>query len=95
MNKTLIILVGPKGSGKTYIGTLLEKRLRIPFFRVEKVWLQLKEEKLYLSHLKKGYQNVNKEIDIQFTKSKKLIIESTGTYDFELFLNDLQKKYLN
>jgi dephospho-CoA kinase len=93
MNKTLIILIGPKGSGKTYIGTLLEKRLKIPFFRVENVWLQLQEEKLSPSYLKKGYQNVNNEIDIQFTESNKLIIESTGTYNFKSFLNDLQDKY--
>ncbi len=93
ITKTLIILVGPKGSGKTYIGTLMEKKFLIPFFRVEKIWLKLKEKKLSSSYLKKGFRNVENEIDVRLNESSKLIIESTGTYNFKSFLNNLQSKY--
>jgi len=35
----LIILAGPKGSGKSHIGRLLEKRLGVLFFHVEPLWM--------------------------------------------------------
>ena len=35
----LVLLVGPKGSGKSHIGRLLESRLGIRFFHVEPHWL--------------------------------------------------------
>lgn len=36
----LIILVGPKGSGKSHIGRILERRLGIRFFHVEPLWME-------------------------------------------------------
>ena len=38
--KTVYILVGPKGSGKTFIGNALEDRLGILFIRVEKLLIE-------------------------------------------------------
>jgi shikimate kinase len=35
----LIVLIGPKGSGKSHIGRVLEKRLGILFFNVEPFWM--------------------------------------------------------
>ena len=35
----LILLIGPKGSGKSYIGRLLEERLGVHFFHVELLWM--------------------------------------------------------
>lgn len=37
--KRIYILIGPKGSGKTYIGTPLQDQLHIPFLRVEDIAL--------------------------------------------------------
>ncbi|NUQ79294.1 MAG: nuclear transport factor 2 family protein [Polyangiaceae bacterium] len=34
-----VILVGPKGSGKSHIGRILEARLGVHFFHVEPLWL--------------------------------------------------------
>lgn len=39
LQEMLIILVGPKGSGKSHIGRLLEKRLGVLFFHVEPLWM--------------------------------------------------------
>jgi shikimate kinase len=35
----LILLVGPKGSGKSHIGRVLEKHLGVLFFHVEPLWM--------------------------------------------------------
>ena len=36
----LVILVGPKGSGKSHLGRLLERRFGIHFFHVEPLWMR-------------------------------------------------------
>ena len=36
----LILLIGPKGSGKSYIGRTLEARFGVHFFHVEPLWLE-------------------------------------------------------
>ncbi len=41
MNQVLYILIGLKGSGKTYIGNLVDWHSRIKFLRVEPIWLNL------------------------------------------------------
>ena len=40
----LILLVGPKGSGKSHIGRLLEARLGVHFFHVEPHWMRYHAE---------------------------------------------------
>jgi shikimate kinase len=40
----LIVLIGPKGSGKSHIGRALEKRLGILFFNVEPFWISYYSE---------------------------------------------------
>ena len=42
--KTIILLVGPKGSGKTYLASRMEAELGIGFVRVEPIWLSLSAE---------------------------------------------------
>ena len=45
MDKNLYMLIGPKGSGKTYIGQLFGNQTDISFLRVENIWLALKPNK--------------------------------------------------
>lgn len=40
----LIVLVGPKGSGKSHIGRVLERHLGVHFFHVEPLWLAWHDE---------------------------------------------------
>jgi shikimate kinase len=35
----LVLLVGPKGSGKSHIGRILEQQLGVSFFHVEPLWM--------------------------------------------------------
>ena len=87
MEKTLYMLIGPKGSGKTYIGTLLEKETGLSFLRVEPIWLSLQPDE-------NGWKKVEQSIDQKFEDCDNLIIENLGAGDeFHTFLNSLKKKY--
>lgn len=40
LNKTVFILIGPKGSGKSHVGTVLKKYFGIPFLNVDQLGLE-------------------------------------------------------
>ena len=39
-NKTVFILIGPKGSGKSHVGTVIEKYFGIHFLNVDQLGLE-------------------------------------------------------
>ena len=85
--KTLFILVGPKGSGKTHIGTLVNEYTDIVFLHVEPIWLNLKPNK-------DGWEKVEAAIDAVFQKHRKVMIESLGIGEgFGKFHASLLRKY--
>lgn len=92
--KQVIILLGLKGSGKTYIGTLIQNEFGIKFFRVEDIWLTLKQIRFTDEYVTEGFRLVEHEIDKQLIDSDQITIESTGTTEyFQSFLNSLKSKY--
>ena len=92
--KQLIILVGPKGSGKTYIGTLVHEKLGIPFLRVEDIWLSVASERFTEEYYTEGFRRVEEEIDRQLNNTGLLLIESTGASEyFAPFLSAVRQKY--
>ncbi|MFC1737381.1 shikimate kinase [Candidatus Hydrogenedentota bacterium] len=87
MNKRLYILVGPKGSGKTFIGSLVGKRTTITFLRVEPIWLNIKDGE-------DGWTRVSEEICRQFENTDEIIIETLGIgQGFKKFYSFLKEKY--
>ena len=86
----LFLLMGPKGSGKTHIGSLIDKNFpnHIKFIRVENVWLNLKPGE-------NGWQKVEEFVDDSFKSCQKsIMIESLGIGpDFPLFFQSLNSKY--
>jgi len=81
------MLIGPKGSGKTYIGTVLERRAGIHFLRVEPVWLALADGQ-------DGWLQVEREIDACLRKTDVVTMESLGGSEgFERLRHNLSKKY--
>lgn len=85
--KTLFMLIGPKGSGKTHIGTLVNQHTDIAFLRVEPIWLSLQPGE-------DGWEKVEAVIDAMFQKQDKVMIESLGIGEgFAKFHASLAEKY--
>lgn len=85
--KTLFMLIGPKGSGKTHIGTLVNQHTNIAFLRVEPIWLSLKPGE-------DGWTKVEAAIEALFETRDKIMVESLGISDgFNEFRASLAEKY--
>jgi shikimate kinase len=88
MNQVLFMLIGPKGAGKTYIGTLVDQHTEIQFIRVESIWLNLQPGE-------DGWQKVEQVIDETFRSHSKVMIESLGAGEaFSQFRAALEQKYM-
>ncbi len=82
--KIVYILIGPKGSGKTYIGTLIERSLGIGFLRVEKILLDyIKANKLSSTKLERdGFDIEENAVRERLKTEPKIIFEATGSSEF-------------
>lgn len=62
--KTLLILIGPKGAGKSHFGRLIEKNLHFKFLAVELIYLRIQNGRSNLdeNYRKEGQEAVHKEI---------------------------------
>lgn len=87
MDRVLYMLIGPKGAGKTYIGTLVGRHTDIHFIRVEPLWLNLAPGE-------DGWTRVEQTIDAAFETHPKVMIESLGAGEgFRRFHAALAQKY--
>jgi shikimate kinase len=85
--KVLYMLIGPKGAGKTHIGTLVNRHTDIAFLQVEPIWLGLQSGE-------DGWKKVEAAIDRMFQTHKKVMIESLGAgEEFRGFYTAIAKKY--
>lgn len=86
-HKTLYLLIGMKGSGKTHIGKLLAQRTDIFFLQVEPIWLTVQPGE-------NGWEKVEGAIDDCFLTHNRVMIESLGAGDgFSRFYASLSAKY--
>ena len=95
--KTVYILIGLKGSGKTYIGNLLSERLSIPFLRVENIFLKIETVNPLTdqNYISSGFRNVENEIRSLLLNIDQLTIESTGiAVQFETMVSNLKKDFI-
>lgn len=87
MQKKLYILIGPKGAGKTHIGSRVNQHTSIQFLRVEAIWLQL-------TPCENGWEVVEQAIDQAFQQYDEVMIESLGAGSaFDRFHASLMGKY--
>jgi shikimate kinase len=85
--KILYMLIGPKGAGKTHIGTLVNQQTEIAFLRVEPIWLGLQPGE-------DAWKKVEAAIDTLFQTHSKVMIESLGIGEgFRGFHAALAEKY--
>lgn len=89
--KTLIVLTGPKGSGKSFIGRLLEKNFDVSFLYVEAIHKKAIESK---KNITESFGLVENEIHEKFKTCEILIIETTGASPYtKTFLENLGQNY--
>lgn len=87
MSRILYMLIGPKGSGKTHIGTVVDRHTDIHFLRVEPIWLALVPGE-------DGWQKVEAAVDDAFLTHDHVMIESLGAgAGFQDFFRALAAKY--
>jgi len=88
MIKTLYMLIGPKGAGKTYIGTRIGQLTNITFLAVEPLWVKLQPGE-------DGWQMVAATIAELFRENDKIMIESLGAGKaFQAFYAALTRQYI-
>lgn len=82
--QTVHILVGPKGSGKTHIGGVLEEEFQTPFLRVEPLLIEHRRKHGGPSGdlPRHGFDVEEQAIHAILTKAKSVIIEATGSSEF-------------
>lgn len=94
--KSIILLIGQKGSGKSYIGSLLERVYGITFIRVEDWAKEGKrdrdvENEVYLNEV---FKVIEDGIRNYLDKKDTVVFESTGLTDFfDRMLEQLRNDY--
>lgn len=77
----LILLVGPKGSGKSHIGRLLESRLGAHFFHVEPLWMAYHaacRTEGREPEIEEGIRYVHPEVERSLAAHDLVSVETTG-----------------
>ncbi len=83
MPNKLLILVGPKGSGKSHIGRELEALFQIKYVRVEAIWQELKKRRadfLSQDYIREGRQ-LTLDLIQSYLKDQHVCIEASGVMD--------------
>ena len=93
----VILLVGPKGAGKTTIGALAAGELGVAFLRVELIYLSMLEANPHRSGAELeplGFGAILGAVEDLTRTSRVICLESTGTAGyFPEFLRQLRARY--
>lgn len=94
--KIIYILIGQKGSGKSFIGTIIQEIYGIEFVRVEDIARQLKKNRTVddESYHKEAFFQIESHLRETLKSIPALVFESTGlTSHFDDMLVNLQRDY--
>ncbi len=92
----IYLLIGQKGSGKSFIGELMESEFGIKFIRVEDWAKQVKRDRTLSdeTYLKEVFDTIEKGIRSALKEHSSLTFESTGlTTYFDDMLQHLQRDF--
>ena len=95
-SKIIYLLIGQKGSGKSFIGTLMEKEFGIKFIRVEDWAKKIKKDRNVdnEAYLKQVFEEIENGIRDSLTDKDKIVFESTGlTEYFDIMLESLRRDF--
>jgi predicted ABC-type ATPase len=94
--KTIYLLLGPKGSGKSYIGDLINGQFLLRFIRVEDWAKKVKKDREIddEAYIKEFFQVIENVIREELTKHDNIVFESTGlSDDFDMMFNSLKRDF--
>jgi shikimate kinase len=92
----VVILLGPKGSGKTHVGTLVERELGVRFLRVEPIFLAHQRSSTLTGAARdaEGYAKVTAAVGDVLAREPCVALESTGaSAAFAPFLQGLRARW--
>lgn len=95
-NKYIFLLIGQKGSGKSFIGTLFDKEFGIKFIRVEDWAKKIKKDRAVddEAYLKQVFGEIEKGIRESLIETDKIVFESTGlTEYFDQMIQNLRNDF--
>jgi shikimate kinase len=81
IRRMLILLVGPKGSGKSHVGRILERELGVHFFHVEPLWMRYREACLEADReatVAEGIAAVHPQLRAAVREHPHVCVETTG-----------------
>ncbi|MBU0487840.1 MAG: AAA family ATPase [Bacteroidetes bacterium] len=94
--KTIVLLIGLKGSGKSLIGSLIEKNHHAKFVRVEDCAKGIKKERAVTdeSYIREAFAAIETGIRISLNTNDAIVFESTGlTVYFDRMLDSLKRDF--
>lgn len=95
-NKTVFILIGPKGGGKSHVGTIVEKYFGIHFLNVDTLGLENNPKSKLLGEdlIREGFHFEEAKIAEILQTEDSVIFEATGSHAyFSIMLDRLRSSY--
>jgi shikimate kinase len=95
-DKFIYILIGPKGSGKSFIGDLFDKYFKIHFVRVENWAREIKKDRdpEDENYIREFFEIIEKGISDHMNHYDEVVFESTGiSHYFDAMYNHLKTIY--
>jgi dephospho-CoA kinase len=96
MRKEIFLLVGQKGSGKSFIGSIFDKHFGIKFIRVEDWAKEIKRDRAVddEAYLKQVFGEIERGIRASLGKTDRIVFESTGLSEyFDNMLHRLKQDF--
>jgi shikimate kinase len=94
--KTIYILIGAKGSGKSFVGKLAEKEFGIPFLSVENLVKDIKKDREVTNELYRieAFAVIENNVREFLSENSSVIFESVGvTHQFDTMLESLKEDF--
>ena len=94
--KRIFLFIGPKGSGKSYLGDLMQRHSGIPFLRVEDWAKKVKKDRAFSdeTYLKDVFETIEQGVRACLENNGACSFESTGlTAHFDKMMSSLSKDY--